>query len=173
MLSGPLTLTVTNTGQQDLLISGLPFTGASAGDYIVSSNSCLGSVAPGESCQITAGFAPQGQGQRTATLRIASNDYANSPLQVPLSGTGGSLPKGSPGTPGQQGPPGQQGAPGQQGPPGQQGSTGPPGPPGPTGNVELISCKTVTKTINGRRRKVQKCTGRLVSGTVKFTTLHR
>ena len=133
MLSGPPTLTVTNTGQQDLLISGLPFTGASAGDYIVSSNSCLGSVAPGESCQITAGFAPQGQGQRTATLRIASNDYANSPLQVPLSGTGGSLPKGSPGTPGQQGPPGQQGAPGQQGPPGQQGSTGPPGPPRPDG----------------------------------------
>ncbi len=38
------------------------------------------------------------------------------------------------------------------------------------GKVELITCKTTTKKIKGRRRNVLKCTGRLVSGTVKFTT---
>jgi hypothetical protein len=44
--------------------------------------------------------------------------------------------------------------------------------------IELVSCKTVSKTvikkIKGKRRrvhvKVRKCTARLVSGTVKFTT---
>jgi hypothetical protein len=29
---------------------------------------------------------------------------------------------------------------------------------------------TTTKKVNGHRRKVRKCTGRLVSGTIKFTT---
>ena len=33
-------------------------------------------------------FAPQAQGTRTATLRIASNDNANSPEQLTISGTG-------------------------------------------------------------------------------------
>ena len=41
---------------------------------------------------------------------------------------------------------------------------------GPGGKVELVTCKTVTKTAKGHKRKVQKCTGKLVSGTVKFTT---
>jgi hypothetical protein len=33
----------------------------------------------------------------------------------------------------------------------------------------VITCKTVTKTVNGHARKIQKCAGRLVSGAVKFT----
>jgi hypothetical protein len=36
--------------------------------------------------------------------------------------------------------------------------------------VELITCKTVIRTVKRKRRKQQKCTGRLVSGTIKFTT---
>ena len=72
-----------------------------------------------------------------------------------LSGTGGSLPQGLTG---------QQGATGAQGPPGSTGARG------PAGKVELITCKTVTKRVKGHLRKVQRCTGKLVSGTVKFTT---
>jgi hypothetical protein len=53
---------------------------------------------------------------------------------------------------------------------GTDGAQGPPGTPGAAGKVELISCKTVIKKVKGHRRKVQKCTGKLISGTVKFTT---
>ena len=52
-----------------------------------------------------------------------------------------------------------------------------PGARGAAGKLELITCKTVTTTvtekIKGKRRKVrvkrQECTGKLVSGKVKFT----
>ena len=151
-LSAPMTVTVSNVGQRNLSLSGLSFAGSDPGDFIVSSNGCLGSVAPGESCQLTVSFVPQAQGARSATLQIVSNDYANSPLSLALSGTGGSLPQGP------QGPPGSLGLPGAQ------------GQPGPASKVELVTCKTVTKKIKGHTRRVQKCTSRLVSGPAKFTT---
>ena len=95
-------------------------------------------------------FAPQAQGQRQATLQIASNDPA-SPASVPLAGTGGQLP---------------------QGPPGVNGTNG------KNGEIELVTCTTVTSTVIkrvGHKRikelvRRQKCTARLVSGTVRFTT---
>ena len=37
----------------------------------------------------------------------------------------------------------------------------------------MITCRTVVSRVNGHRRKVQKCTGRLVSGTIKFKTAAR
>jgi hypothetical protein len=44
---------------------------------------------------------------------------------------------------------------------------------GPAQQVELVMCKSVKKTVttHGHKHKVtvQKCTARLVSGTVKFT----
>ncbi len=74
----------------------------------------------------------------------------------------------------QGGPVGPAGPTGSQGP---AGARGPGGAAGPAGNVELITCKAVTKTIvkraHGKRRKVQvkkqQCTARSVTGTVKFT----
>jgi Collagen triple helix repeat (20 copies) len=70
---------------------------------------------------------------------------------------------------GKEGPAGKEGASGAPGPTGEkgadgargvQGSAGPPGARGPAGKVELVTCKKVgTK---------QKCTTKLVSGTVKF-----
>ena len=143
-LSGPLTLTVTNQGQQSLQITGLTFAGADAGDFLIGSNGCLGSIAPEQSCQLTVSFAPQAQGSRTASLQIFSTDFANSPLQVPLTGTGGSLPQGPTGPTGPQGPigtTGPQGTQGETGPPGPIGTTGPQGtqgetgPPGPIGTT--------------------------------------
>ncbi len=190
-LSAPDSLTLTNEGQQALSVAGLSFAGADAGDFLVGSDTCLGSLAPGVSCELELYFAPQGQGTRTATLLVASNDYANSPLQIPLAGTGGSPPAGPEGPSGPQGPIGPEGSVGGQGPAGPQGSngaqgstgapgsTGPPGPAGATGpkgssgEIELVACTTVTTTLqkDGRERKVheQKCTSRLVSGTVTFT----
>jgi DNA-binding beta-propeller fold protein YncE len=66
------------------------------------------------------------------------------------------------------------------GPTGQAGSHGPAGPTGATGatgaagQIGLAVCTTVTKTTiksgHKRTRKVQKCSTRLGSGTVKFTT---
>jgi hypothetical protein len=55
--------------------------------------------------------------------------------------------------------------------------TGATGPRGPAGEVELIKCHTVIKHVKvhgkKRKRKVQKCTGKLVSGPVKFTVTGR
>jgi hypothetical protein len=105
----------------------------------------MGPIAPSGSCNLGVSFAPQGQGSRSATLQIASND-PNSPATVTLSGTGGELP---------QGPPGQTGATGQ---------TGLQGAAGRAGKIELVTCKPVKKS------KRRKCTTKLVSSPVKFTT---
>jgi hypothetical protein len=132
-------VTITDTGSAPLIVSGVSFEGASADDFFVAMSTCGGQVA------------------RTATLEVISND-PGSPTDVSLSGTGGQLP---------QGPTGQSGA------PGQTGATGPVGPRGPAGKIELVVCNKVTKTVGSGKRKhkvtVQKCTTRLVSGTVKFT----
>jgi hypothetical protein len=151
-ISASQAVTITNTGLASLVVTGLTFTGTDPQDYLITSNGCLGPIAPAASCQVGVDFVPQAQGARSASLLIASND-PNSPASVPLSGTGGQLP---------------------QGPPGQTGATG---PQGPAGKVELITCHTITKTVvrkvKGKRRKVhltqKKCTGRVVSGTVSFT----
>jgi hypothetical protein len=141
------TVTVSNTGGAPLDVTGVTFAGTDPGDYLVTFNGCLGPVAVGDSCSIGVSFAPQGQGTRSATLKIASNDPA-SPETVSLSGTGGSLP---------QGPAGQTGA------TGTTGTTGATGPRGPAGKIELVTCKT---KHNGK----ETCRSKLVSGTVKFST---
>ena len=104
-LSAPQTVTVTNTGLGQLVVTGLAFAGTDPQDYVVTSNGCLGQIAPTVSCTIGVSFAPQEQGPSSATLQIASND-PKSPASVTLLGTGGQLP---------QGPPGQTGATGQAG----------------------------------------------------------
>jgi hypothetical protein len=63
------------------------------------------------------------------------------------------------------------GAVGPQGPPGPSGATG---KQGAAGRVELVVCKQVKVKKHGKGKKgkktEQKCTGKLVSGTVKFTS---
>ena len=53
---------------------------------------------------------------------------------------------------------------------GTNGTNGATGPQGPAGKVELVTCKTITKTVNHKKKTVQVCTTKLVSGVVKFTT---
>ncbi len=70
--------------------------------------------------------------------------------------------KGAPGEKGATGANGVTGGAGVQGPPGPAGPTGPTGKEGPTGKVELVTCK--------KAGKKQRCTTKLVAGTVAFTT---
>jgi hypothetical protein len=54
------------------------------------------------------------------------------------------------------------------------GPQGAPGLPGPPGEIELVTCTTHTKTVIRHHKKVkvkqQKCSAKLVSGPVTFTT---
>jgi hypothetical protein len=122
-LSGSQSASVTNTGIAPLRVTGLTFSGMDAGDFVVSSDDCRGNtIDPGNSCVVNVSFAPQGQGLRSATLVIESNDPL-SPATVALSGTG-SAPAAGP-----------QGPAGPAGPQGAAGPTGPQGPAGPAGKV--------------------------------------
>jgi hypothetical protein len=99
-LAGPRMVTLTNGGGNRLIVYGLTFGGADAGDFLVTSNGCLGPIASGASCTVGVSFAPQAHGARSATLQIATND-PGSPASISLSGTGGQLPQGASGPPGQ------------------------------------------------------------------------
>ena len=176
-LSAPQTVTVENTGINALGVAGLTFGGVDAQDYLISSNGCLGPIAPGATCTIGVSFAPQEQGQSRATLQITtialSGSGISSLTSVSLSGTGGELPQGPTGP---TGPTGATGPTGPTGPAGAIGATGPSGATGaqgPAGQIELVVCRMVTKKTTKRGRKVaikvRKCTTKLVSGTVKFT----
>jgi streptogramin lyase len=70
--------------------------------------------------------------------------------------------KGPAGANGTNGKAGANGTNGAQGPAGAAGATG---PAGKDGQIELVTCKTVVV----KKKKKQKCTTKLVSGTVKFT----
>jgi len=74
---------------------------------------------------------------------------------------------GTNGTKGATGAAGADGAAGANGANGAQGATG---PQGPAGEVELVVCKSVTTGTGKKRKTVQKCTTRLTSAPVKFTT---
>jgi hypothetical protein len=154
-LSLPQTITVINTGNAPLTISGLTFGGAAANDFLVGSSSCGGSVAASASCQLTVRFAPSASGARAATLEIASDDPA-SPLAVQLSGTGAQAPPfGSPG--------------GQSA--GTCGATG-----SPThqrlGTVELFGCRTRTVLVHSGHKtlthRVTSCGRRSLSANARF-----
>jgi hypothetical protein len=141
------TITVANSGQANLSIEGISLGGADPGDFVVSSSACLSAVPPGASCQITVNFAPQTQDARSATLQISTNDFANSPAVVSLSGTG---------SPPAQGPGAGTGA--------GDGASTPNGSQEPTSRIALVSCQPAVR----HRRKILACNDRVVSGRVAF-----
>jgi hypothetical protein len=83
--SAPQTITVANTGNTNLVVSGVSLTGANQLDFSVA-NAC-GTVAPGASCQVAVSFRPSIAGAESATLSISHN-ATGSPSTVGLSGTG-------------------------------------------------------------------------------------
>jgi hypothetical protein len=80
--SGPRTVTLTNTGNIPLLISGITVDG----DYS-QSNDCGNSVNPGTSCTFNIVFAPTATGQRDGSITIMDNAPDN-PQVIRLTGGG-------------------------------------------------------------------------------------
>jgi hypothetical protein len=83
--SGSQTLTLNNTGNTALIITGMPITGADGGDFL-ETNTCGSSVPAGDNCTISVTFTPTAAGTRTATLTITDN-ATSSPQTVSLTGT--------------------------------------------------------------------------------------
>ena len=81
------TIRVTNSGTAALHISSVALSGSNPNDFS-QTNDCISAPLAVESgCTIGATFAPQAQGQRTASL-VITDDGAGSPQSVALSGSG-------------------------------------------------------------------------------------
>jgi hypothetical protein len=74
---------VTNTGSATLNFDSI----VASASFAVSSNTCGGTLAVGKSCKVMVTFTPTQAGAVTGTLTLTDN-AANSPQQVELSGTG-------------------------------------------------------------------------------------
>jgi Collagen triple helix repeat (20 copies) len=180
-------LVMTNAGDQALVISGAALSGGFAGEYSILADGCAGrSLEPWQTCAITVRFTPSFAGNSSATLTLEDNEP--SPVAITLSGTGvapNSGPtgpqgpiglQGAPGEPGAAGADGTQGAAGtngsvgSQGPAGPQGPVGLQGPAGKNGEVELVTCKSLTMGAGRNKNTVQHCTIKLTSAPVTITT---
>jgi len=88
LTSPPQVITLNNTGNSALTLSGVAFTGTNASEFAETDN-CGGSVAAGASCAINVTFSPIATGTRTGTLNITDNSTSpSSPQTVALTGTG-------------------------------------------------------------------------------------
>jgi hypothetical protein len=85
---------VTNSGATTLHISSVLAGGANPADFQVT-NACSGAFPVAATCTIAVAFSPLGAGQRTANITI-SDDAADSPQSVQLTGTGAAAPPGTP-----------------------------------------------------------------------------
>lgn len=84
--SEPQIVTVTSTGNANLTVSGVSFTGTDPTSFIAT-NECTTSVAPQVTCSIKVSFAPKTTGVKSASLVITSNAKTPAP-PIALSGTG-------------------------------------------------------------------------------------
>ena len=78
---------VSNTGNADLHVTGTSITGTDADQFVIASGGGSFTVSPGGSHTITVRFAPTSIGDKSASLRIDSDDPDEDPLYVSLSGT--------------------------------------------------------------------------------------
>jgi len=87
----PQTLTITNSGNANLVINGATISGGNASDFTISSNGCaIGGIglAPNASCTISMTFKPTAMGNRSSVLIINSSDPVTPVLNISLSGFG-------------------------------------------------------------------------------------
>ena len=101
---------------------------------------------------------------------ILLSDNEPSASTIALTGNGVAANSGPPGTNGTNGTDGTNGTNGTDGTNGAPGAPGAVGPRGPAGAVELVTCKTVRTGTAKHRKTVQRCTTKLTSSPVKFTT---
>lgn len=87
--SAPMSLTLSNTGNATLNITGITIAGANGSDFAVSTgaNACGATLAAGASCSIYVSFSPASASSFTATVQVADN-AAGSPQTSALTGTG-------------------------------------------------------------------------------------
>jgi streptogramin lyase len=119
-----------------------------------------GDVGHGLSCTVTTTYS-----LFPATVRATSDS-----VTVTAASAGPAGATGAAGANGAAGSAGGTGATGSAGPAGPAGATGPAGPKGADGKVQLVTCKTQTTKVDGKKRTRQVCTTKTVTGTVKFTT---
>ncbi|HEX5505612.1 MAG TPA: choice-of-anchor D domain-containing protein [Thermomicrobiales bacterium] len=94
MASAAQTVTLTNTGQVPVDVSGIAIAGANSADFVKTSDTCTAAtLAAGATCAVGVAFAPTAVGNRSATL-LVTDDAAGSPQQVALSGAGTPAPVG-------------------------------------------------------------------------------
>ena len=87
--SPPLNMLITNSGNAALNITGMTLTGANAGDFVLSQDTCLidSPIAAGGSCDFAITFAPSVIGLETASLQV-TDDGIGSPQILDLRGSG-------------------------------------------------------------------------------------
>ncbi len=85
--TGHGTLTLANSGNQALTVSGLTFSGGAAAEF-ATTTSVPATVAPGEALKIGLTFQPTMGGARASTLTIVSNDPIQPSTEVQVTGVG-------------------------------------------------------------------------------------
>ncbi|HUY12003.1 MAG TPA: choice-of-anchor tandem repeat GloVer-containing protein [Terriglobia bacterium] len=85
----PQVVTLTNTGEMPLSITGIAVTGLNSGDFAQANNCPIApnTLAPGDNCRITVYFFPVGSGTLAAAVTVTDN-APGSPQNVSLSGVG-------------------------------------------------------------------------------------
>ncbi len=177
-------LVVSNVGAQALSIATASLEGADSADFAIAADSCAGRrLAFEQSCTIAVRFTPTTTGEIKASVALSDNGLSSTPIA--LSGTGvaaNSGPAGPSGPAGATGPSGPTGAAGPTGPTGAtgqagingtngaDGTDGTNGLQGSPGQVELVTCQSVTTGKGKHRKTVQRCTTKLTSSPITFAT---
>jgi hypothetical protein len=79
---------IRNTGTGQLSIDSVTAEGANASDFVIDTNDTTVFLSEGESTSFLVRFVPGGAGNRSAILRLASNDPDDSPFEIPVTGIG-------------------------------------------------------------------------------------
>ena len=175
-------IVVTNVGAQALRISGDSIAvSADPADFAITADACSGrTLAFEQSCTISAQFTASTTGTRTAAIALSDNESTASTIPLtgngiaPNSGLTGAIglagATGAAGASGATGLPGATGTAGASGATGHPGTTGAAGPSGPAGEIEIVTCKSVTTGKGKHKKTLQKCATKLTSSPVTFTT---
>jgi hypothetical protein len=86
-ISSTETITLSNSGNTAVKISGLAIGGANSGDFADIADTCGSSLEAGGACTVGVTFNPSSAGQRTATLSV-TDDASGSPQTASFTGTG-------------------------------------------------------------------------------------
>jgi hypothetical protein len=84
------TVSIQNTGDEPIGITGLSVNGPAAGDYTIAQNQCPqapATLAPAASCQVAVQLIPSAPGARIGRLQV-SDDASGSPQILPMAGVG-------------------------------------------------------------------------------------